>query len=62
MTYGEYHYLVKYDMKLKNGKWVATKPHSSIPKKMSRDSASTYYKEVFRLYWKTKRLDESCDL
>jgi len=43
MTYGEYHYLIKYDMKLVNGSWVAKKPHNTIPSKMSKEEASIYY-------------------
>ena len=54
MTYGEYHYIIKYDMRLKDGKWVTTKPNSSIPKKMTRAVAFEYYTEKLDSYWKSK--------
>ncbi len=53
MTYGEYHYLIKYDMKLQNGKWVASKPNVTIPKRMSREAASRYYSAQLSSYWKS---------
>lgn len=53
MTYGEYHYLVKYDMKLVNGEWVVNKPNVTIPNKMSKEAANTYYNRKFRDYWDT---------
>jgi len=51
MTYGEYHYLVKYDMKLVNGEWVVNKPNVTIPNKMSKEDANIYYNRKFRDYW-----------
>lgn len=51
MTYGEYYYLLKYDMKLVNGNWVARKPNTVIPQRMPRDKASAYYSEKFNNYW-----------
>ena len=54
MTYGEYYYQVKYDMKLKDGEWVANKPNIKIPSKMSREEAAKYYTLKFRKYWKLK--------
>ena len=51
MTYGEYYYLVKYDMKLVDGTWVAKSPNIRIPLKMSREEASIYYTLKFREYW-----------
>jgi hypothetical protein len=54
MTYGEYYYQVKYDMKLKDGEWVANKPNIKIPTKMSREEAAKYYTLKFRKYWKLK--------
>ena len=51
MTYGEYHYLVKYDMKLINGTWVAKKPHNTIPSKMTKEDASVYYTQKLNKYW-----------
>jgi len=53
MTYGEYHYLVKYDMKLVNGEWVVNKPNITIPSKMSKEDANEYYNRKFREYWAT---------
>ena len=53
MTYGEYYYLVKYDMKLVSGNWVANTPKIKIPRKMSRDESSLYYTLKFREYWKS---------
>ena len=51
MTYGEYYYRVKYDMKLVNGNWVSKPLHMKIPSKMSREEADIYYTEKFRKYW-----------
>ncbi|MDX9744774.1 MAG: hypothetical protein RBT59_13210 [Arcobacteraceae bacterium] len=51
MTYGEYFYLVKYDMKLVDGTWVSKSPNMRIPLKMSRVEASMYYTHKFREYW-----------
>lgn len=31
MTYGEYYYRVKYDMKLVNGNWVSKPAYMKIP-------------------------------
>ena len=55
MTYGEYHYQVKYEMKLKNGEWVADKPNIKIPIRMSKEEAAKYYTLKFREYWKSKK-------
>jgi len=55
MTYGEYHYLVKYDMRLVNGDWVVNKPNVSIPNRMSKDQASVYYTKKFQKYWESKK-------
>jgi len=51
MTYGEYYYLVKYDMRLKNGVWVTSKPKMTIPTKMSKKDALEYYCNKFEKYW-----------
>mgnify|MGYP006995571294 FL=1 len=51
MTYGEYYYLVKYDMKLVDGSWMAKPPNIRIPNKMPRVEASIYYTLKFREYW-----------
>ena len=51
MTYGEYHYLVKYDMKLVDGSWIVKSPNMKIPHKMPREEASIYYTLKFREYW-----------
>jgi len=52
MTYGEYYYLIKYDMRLKNGVWVTNKPRITIPSKMPRTEAVIYYNNKFNEYWK----------
>jgi len=54
MTYGEYYYLIKYDMKLKDGVWVTNKPRMTVPTKMSREVANTYYNDKFSKYWKSQ--------
>ena len=51
MTYGEYNYLVKNNVKLKDGVWVADKPIMKVPTRMSKEDASTYYTLKFRNYW-----------
>ena len=51
MTYGEYYYLIKYDMRLKNGVWVTNKPRITIPSRMTRAEASAYYNDKFNQYW-----------
>ncbi|MEA2100073.1 MAG: hypothetical protein U9P72_08085 [Campylobacterota bacterium] len=51
MTYGEYYYLIKYDMRLKDGVWVTNKPRITIPSKMSREEALVYYTKKFSDYW-----------
>ena len=51
MTYGEYYYQFKYDMKLVNGSWVSTPPTKKIPSQMDREEASVYYTLKFREYW-----------
>ncbi|MEA1893034.1 MAG: hypothetical protein U9N33_10030 [Campylobacterota bacterium] len=51
MTYGEYYYKVKYDMKLVDGTWVSKPPNMKIPARMSREDADVYYSEKFRKYW-----------
>ena len=51
MTYGEYHYLIKYDMKLVNGDWVVNKPNIAIPNKMPKEKAEIYYRDKLREYW-----------
>ena len=51
MTYGEYYYLVKYDMQLINGEWISKPPYTKIPKRMSKDEASKYYTLKFKKYW-----------
>ena len=55
MTYGEYYYQVKYDMKLVEGTWVANTPKIKIPPKMSKDEAAIYYTHKFRKYWGTQK-------
>ncbi|MFT5659703.1 MAG: hypothetical protein ACI9TV_000325 [Sulfurimonas sp.] len=54
MTYGEYNYLLKESMTLKNGVWIATRPAMSTPAKMSRKEASIYYTCKFSKYWESK--------
>ena len=56
MTYGEYYYLVKYDMRLKNGVWVTSKPKMTIPTRMSKKDALEYYGDKFDLYWESINL------
>ncbi len=51
MTYGEYYYLVKYDMKLVDGTWVSQPINVKIPRRMSRGEATTYYNIKFKKYW-----------
>ena len=51
MTYGEYHYQVKYDMCLRDGVWVTNKPKITIPIKMTKKEAAAYYTEKFNNYW-----------
>ncbi len=51
MTYGDY--LIKYDMRLKNGVWVTNKPRITIPPKMTRADAFVYYNNKFAKYWET---------
>ncbi len=51
MTYGEYYYLVKYDMKLVNGNWISKPLNIKIPRRMSREDAAIYYTEKLRKYW-----------
>jgi len=54
MTYGEYYYLIKYDMRLVNGVWVATKPRVTIPTRMKRQEALRYYTDKLNEYWDSK--------
>ena len=51
MTYGEYNYLVKYDMKLVDGSWITKPPNMKTPLKMSKEEASKYYTLKFKDYW-----------
>ena len=51
MTYGEYYYLVKSDMKLKDGVWITNRPNITIPLRMSKKEAVIYYNSKFRRYW-----------
>lgn len=53
MTYGEYYYLIKYDMKLIDGVWVSKKPSVTIPTRMPKRDASAYYRKKFNRYWET---------
>ena len=53
MTYGEYYYLIKYDMRLKDGVWVTNKPRITIPSRMCREEALEYYTRKFSDYWIT---------
>ena len=59
MTYGEYYYLVKYDMKLVNGNWIAKPPNMKIPIKISNEEASIYYTRKFRDYWDSLNKQET---
>ncbi len=59
MTYGEYYYLIKCDMKLIDGTWVAKKPNSTIPMRMSKPEALLYYTLKLRAYWDEKSLSSS---
>ena len=51
MTYGEYYYLVKYDINLVNGNWVSKPLNIKIPQRMSRDKAAIYCTVKLRKYW-----------
>jgi hypothetical protein len=53
MTYGEYHYKVKHELKLKNGVWTAYKPRMGVPTRMSTTEASKYYTLKLREYWES---------
>ena len=53
MTYGEYYYLVKYDMKLVDGAWITKPPNMKIPVRMSKDEAAKYYTLKLREYWES---------
>ena len=53
MTYGEYYYLVKYDMKLVDASWIVKPPYKKIPHKMSKPDASIYYTLKFKKYWES---------
>jgi len=55
MTYGEYYYLLKYDMRLVNGEWVVNKPNIAIPNRMSKEQANAYYNKKFRDYWASRK-------
>ncbi len=59
MTYGEYYYLVKYDMKLLNGNWITKPPNMKIPIKMSKEEASIYYTRKLRDYWNSLNRKET---
>jgi len=50
MTYGEYYYRVKYDMKLVNGNWISKPLNIKIPRKMSKEDAAIYYTQKFKEY------------
>ena len=52
MTYGEYHYHIKYAINLENGKWIANKPKMAVPKQMSKEETIIYYNAKFHKYWK----------
>jgi hypothetical protein len=54
MTYGEYYYMIKHNMKLVNGEWIVNKPDVAIPLRMSKKQANIYYTQKFRNYWKSK--------
>ena len=58
MTYGEYYYLIKYDMRLVNGVWVATKPRVTIPTRMKRVEALRYYTDKLNNYWESINLEK----
>jgi len=59
MTYGEYYYLVKSDMKLKDGVWITNRPNITIPLRMSKKEAVIYYNEKFSKYWASiKKIDK----
>ena len=53
MTYGEYYYLVKYDMKLVDGTWITKPPNMKIPIQMNKNDAAKYYTLKFREYWES---------
>ena len=61
MTYGEYYYLVKYDMKLVDGSWIVKSPNMKIPHKMPREEASIYYTLKFREYLESIGMVEDYD-
>lgn len=54
MTYGEYYYRVKRDMKLVDGTWVSKPLNMKIPPRMSRKEAAKYYNQKFKEYWNTQ--------
>lgn len=58
MTYGEYYYRVKNDMKLINGNWVSKSLNIKVPSRMSREDAAIYYNEKFRKYWDDKKKNQ----
>lgn len=54
MTYGEYYYRVKYDMKLVDGNWISKPLNIKIPRRMSRDDAAIYYIQKLKKYRKER--------
>ncbi len=52
MTYGEYHYHIKYTMNLQAGQWITNKPKMVVPKQMSKEETVIYYNAKFQKYWK----------
>lgn len=52
MTYGEYHYHIKYAINLQDGKWITNKPKMVVPKQMSKEETIIYYNAKFSKYWK----------
>jgi len=58
MTYGEYYYRVKYDMKLINGNWISKPMKTKMPQRMQREEASIYYTQKFREYWKSSKVEK----
>lgn len=55
MTYGEYHYYIKYSIDLIDGKWVGKSPNITVPKKMSKEDAIIYYNGKLRDYWNNSK-------
>ena len=54
ITYGEYYYRVKYDMKLVDGNWISKPLNMKTPRRMSRKDAAIYYIQKLKKYRKER--------